>query len=385
MPGSHSTPGCVHRRLADEHRLTEFLPKNRLDRLRAKKCPKHTVKSTLRLLIPVTMFAAATPSVGHAQTSAVLTLEQSTNALTGWQTIRTIATSGPFSPQAFYRMRIVMTNNSPTNMARIAAGSFSMGNAHSAVGDGYPWELPVHTVDVSAFYIDKYEVTKTLWDEVANWAAANGYDIAAPSAAGGADNRPVHDVTWYEAVKWCNARSEKEGLMPCYTVGGAVMRTGESNPDCDFAVNGYRLPTEAEWEKAARGGLSNLRFPWGDTITHSEANYRSSSSYSYDVSPTRDLHPVYAGSSPVGSFAPNGYGLCDTVGNMWEWTWDWAGDYTSSPSTDPQGPSTGIARRIRGGSWNDFAVNSRTSSRANEYPDTSKSFIGFRCARTPVP
>ncbi|MGA1374873.1 MAG: formylglycine-generating enzyme family protein, partial [Flavobacteriales bacterium] len=271
------------------------------------------MKSALRLLIPVTMFAAVTPSVGHAQTSVVLTLEQSTNALTGWQTIRTIATSGPFSPPAFYRMRIVMTNNSPTNMARIAAGSFSMGNSHSAVGDGYSGELPVHTVNVSAFYIDKYEVTKTLWDEVANWAAANGYDISAASADGNAADHPAYSVTWYEAVKWCNARSEKEGLTPCYTVSGVVMKTGTSNPDCNFAVSGYRLPTEAEWEKAARGGLSGQRFPWGGTISHSQANYYSDSSYSYDVSPTLGFHPTYAAgppySSPVASFSANGYEL----------------------------------------------------------------------------
>jgi formylglycine-generating enzyme required for sulfatase activity len=279
-----------------------------------------------------------------------------------------------------------------TNMALIPGGSFEMGNALSASNDGDTDELPVHTVSVSAFYMDKYEVSKALWDEVASWAAANYYDINAASVSGKATNHPVYNVTWYEAVKWSNARSQKEGLTPCYTVGGVVMRTGTSDPDCNFLASGYRLPTEAEWEKAARGGLSGKRFPWGDTITHSEANYYSDAFFSYDVSPTRGYHPTYATgsqpySSPVGSFAPNAYGIYDTVGNMWEWCWDSYSllYYASSPRSNPTGPASGTGRVIRGGSWNNSSDDPRTADRIYDFPDYVRSDRGFRCVRISVP
>jgi formylglycine-generating enzyme required for sulfatase activity len=303
--------------------------------------------------------------------------------------------TNPPAGAGFYRL--VMTTVTPppsTNtMVLIPAGSFSMGNALSASGDGNSDELPVHTVNVSAFYMDKYEVTKALWDEVAMWAAANGYDINAASASGKAANHPVHYVTWYSMVKWSNARSQKEGLTPCYTVSGAVMKTGTANPDCNFAAGGYRLPTEAEWEKAARGGLSGTRFPWGDTITHSQANYYSDASYAYDVSPTRGFHPTYATgsspySSPVGSFAPNAYGLYDMAGNMFEWCWDLYSSsyYASSPSSDPRGASSGSDRVGRGGGWVNVAIYARTAFRDGGGPGYFGGVgLGFRCVRSSVP
>ena len=109
------------------------------------------------------------------------------------------------------------------------------------------------------------------------WGLANGYtDLAAGngSYASKGANHPVHSITWYDMVKWCNARSEKEGLTPCYTVSGAIYQDGpEHAGGCNWSANGYRLPSEAEWEKAARGGLSAQNFPWGNTIAHSQANY----------------------------------------------------------------------------------------------------------------
>jgi formylglycine-generating enzyme required for sulfatase activity len=197
---------------------------------------------------------------------------------------------------------------SPAEMVLIPAGSFQMGDSF---GEGYPDELPVQTVVVSAFAVDRYEVTKALWDEVARWAAANGYDFGPEDGLGKALDHPVYKVTWYEAVKWANARSEREGLTPCYTLSGSVYRTGESTPNCNWSANGYRLPTEAEWEKAARGGAAGRRYPWSDTdeIDASRANYGN----------------YYGSTTPVGSFAPNGYGLYSMAGNVWEWCWDWYG------------------------------------------------------------
>ena len=292
------------------------------------------------------------------------------------------------SGQAFYRVVMVAP---PPNMALIPAGSFSMGNVLSASNDGDTDELPVHTVSVSAFYMDKYEVSKALWDEVASWAAANYYDINSASVSGNATNLPVYNLDWYEAVKWSNARSQKEGLTPCYTLDGVIYKTGVSDSvECNFAANGYRLPTEAEWEKAARGGLSGQRYPWGDTITHSEANYYSDSSYAYDVSPTRGGHPTYRGKpfSPVGSFAPNVYGLYDMVGNMVEWCWDWYSSsyYTGSPGSNPTGPASGSFRVVRGGSWNSRANDSRAAARTFSNQGIYGSLtIGFRSVRSSVP
>ncbi len=283
----------------------------------------------------------------------------------------------------------VTLTNAPlpsTNMALIPAGSFSMGDALDGLSDA-----PPHTVDVSAFYMDKYEVTKALWDEVTTWAVGNGYDINADSARGKAANHPAYYVTWHDVVKWCNARSEKERLTPCYTVGGATYRTGSSDGvDCNFSVNGYRLPTEAEWEKAARGGLIGKRFPWGDTITHSQANHNSSSS-SYDVSPTRGYHPTYAtGSipytSPVGSFGANGYGLYDMAGNVWEWCWDWYdGNYYSTSPSSNRGPTSGSGRVRRGSGWVLDAGGTRSAYRGHDYPSYSDLDLGFRSARSSVP
>jgi formylglycine-generating enzyme required for sulfatase activity len=140
----------------------------------------------------------------------------------------------------------------------IPAGSFQMGDA---LAEGLSQELPVHTVQVSAFYMAKHEVTKALWDEVRTWAAGNGYTDL-PVGGGKAADHPVQAINWYAMVKWCNARSEKNGLTPCYRVCSEIYRFGENEPDCNWEANGYRLPTEAEWEKAARGGLSGKRFPW---------------------------------------------------------------------------------------------------------------------------
>jgi formylglycine-generating enzyme required for sulfatase activity len=285
------------------------------------------------------------------------------------------------------------TNVTPTpaGMSLIPAGEFVMGDTFD---EGDSWEQPLHTVFISAFYMDQYEVTKALWDEVSTWAATNGYSFGS-TGPGKSTNHPVHSVDWYDAIAWCNARSEREGLSPSYTnANGTVYRDASGNSfdgGCNWSLTGYRLPTEAEWEYAARGGVADQRFPWGDTITHSDANYYAlPSGYTYDVNPTDGYHPTFATgdfpyTSPVGHFAPNGYGLYDMAGNVFEWCWDWFGQnyYSSSPSTDPRGPSSGDygSRVLRGASWFLDAIRMRVANRIYNVPDIEGNNIGIRCAR----
>jgi formylglycine-generating enzyme len=265
----------------------------------------------------------------------------------------------------------IMVNNPPKGMVWIPGGTNSGRD-------------PTYSLTVSSFYMDRTEVTKAQWDVVYTWAVKNGYGFD-HAGSGKASDHPVQTVNWYDCVKWCNARSEMEGRTPCYTVNGSPYKTGRSAPVCNFEANGYRLPTEAEWEKAARGGLQGKRFPWGDTITHGEANYISSSSYTYDISATRSYHPAYdyggyPYTSPVGSFPANGYGLYDMTGNVWEWCWDWNGEdyYASSPSSNPQGPSSGSKRVPRGGSWSHIALSNRSADRNGGVPTSWYNDLGFR-------
>ena len=275
--------------------------------------------------------------------------------------------------------------NASAGFSLIPAGAFTMGDALD--GDS---SAPTHTVTVSAFYMAQNLVTKVQWDTVRTWAISNGYsDLAA--GAGKASNHPVQTVSWWDGVKYCNARSQQEGLTPVYTVSGAVMKTGTTAPVVNWAANGYRLPTEAEWEKAARGGLSGKRFPWGDTISQTQANYIANPGYSYDLSgAVNNHHPTYATggfpyTSPVGSFAANGYGLNDMAGNVSQWCWDWYGTYDPGTPADPRGVSSGKSRVFRGGRWRYYAIECRVAGRGVNGPGLSVNDVGFRVARSSGP
>jgi formylglycine-generating enzyme required for sulfatase activity len=379
--------------------------------LGAAACLIQTLEAQTGPVLEARMYAGITIT---GTVSAAYTIEATTDlaVMNGWVALTNmvfptspwvyIDYASPGMAKRFYRASAMVTNappdtNAPSGMALIPAGSFTMGDT---LGDGYSDELPLHTVYVSAFYMDKTEVTKALWDEVYQWAVNRpvglryGFEYG---AAGKAASHPAQFMTWYDAVKWCNARSEKEGRVAAYYTDAAqttVYRTGQVMVQNDWVKwsSGYRLPTEAEWEKAARGGASGRRFPWGDTITHSQANYYSDSSYSYDVSTTRGFHPSYQSggypdtypyTSPVGSFARNAYGLYDMAGNVWEWCWDWYGSYSSGSQSDPRGPTSGSDRVGRGGCWGDFAFYCRTAYRYGFSPGDRGIGIGFRSALPP--
>jgi formylglycine-generating enzyme required for sulfatase activity len=296
----------------------------------------------------------------------------------------------------------------PEDMVFIPGGTFEMGDSFA---EGDADELPVHTVTVDSFYMGKYEVTNRQYCDYLNSALGQGlitvtsgvvYKPGSGTSYGYSDtstnssfsqiaygggvftvrtkngrdmaNDPMVCVSWYGAAACCNWRSQQEGKEQCYNL---------STWACDFGKHGYRLATEAEWEYGARGGLSGRRFPWGDTISHSRANYYSSST-SYDLSPTRGYHPtwddVYPYTSPGGSFAANGLGLYDMSGNVWEWCNDWYSSsyYSSSPTNNPTGPGSGSFRVFRGGSWYSHADYCRVAYRYDDNPADRHYSVGFR-------
>jgi formylglycine-generating enzyme required for sulfatase activity len=257
----------------------------------------------------------------------------------------------------------------------IPAGAFGMGNSSN--------DTPSRNVTLNSFFMSKYEVTGSEWDMVRSWASSKGYiDLLTGSSK--AINHPIHTISWHDAVKWCNARSEKEGLTPVYYTDDAqkqIYRTGKvniTNAQVKWSANGYRLPTEAEWEKAARGGLSGKRFPWGDTINHNDANYYENGH-----------HPIYATgvqpyTSPVGSFAANGYDLYDAAGNVYEWCWDRFGAYAAGEQTNPYGALSGDSRVFRGGAWNQTAATCEVARRQMTIPTYVAYDIGFRLVRSAI-
>jgi formylglycine-generating enzyme required for sulfatase activity len=298
------------------------------------------------------------------------------------------------APSGYFRLSESAT---PAGMALIPGGSFLMGNFivsnfyNSATNDPDISDATPTTITVSAFYMDVNLVSLSQWTTVNGYGTSHGYSFGNFDFGVGT-NYPAETVYWYDCVAWCNARSEQAGLTPVYysDAGFKQVYTNAlgTNVYMNMVNSGYRLPTEAEWEKAARGGLTGNRFPWGNIITESQANYDGDiNDFSYDLGPN-GYNPIGSmgifnpGTSPVGSFAPNGYGLYDMAGNVEEWCWDWYGTpYGQPTTTDPTGPASGGVRLLRGGNWNYNAIVARCADRGGYRTSVADGNNGFRCVR----
>ncbi len=295
-------------------------------------------------------------------------------------------------PSVKPKPRQVPANKADEGLVRVPGGIFQMGDVLDGLKDASP-----HQVQVGSFQIGRHEVSLALWERVVGWAREHGYaDL--PAGVGKGESHPVFGITWEEAVKWCNARSEMEKLTPCYCADAArsqVLRTGAvilGNGHVRWDANGYRLPTEAEWELAARGGLNGKRFPWGDEISHKNANYSGTNDLAYDQSQRIGAAAKLMGSlpytAPVGSFSPNGFGLHDMAGNVSEWCWDFYdrhyGQLLTSANTEmkePRGPALGESHVVRGGSWRHHASEARCASRFDLPGAVPSPHLGFRVVR----
>jgi formylglycine-generating enzyme len=286
---------------------------------------------------------------------------------------------------------LIVSFNPPAGMVLIPAGSFTIGDTLDGESDAIPTN-----VYVSGFYMDVNLVSSNQWAGVYAYATSQGYSFGVSGWAKAA-NHPVQTVDWYDCVKWSNARSQQAGLKPIYYTDAGFMHVFTNGDNgttvyANWSTNGYRLPTEAEWEKAARGGLTGNRFPWGNTISESQANYYSfpyfDGGYFYDVGPYYGPNTNFVAggqpyTSPVGYFAANGYGLYDMAGNVFEWCWDYyATPYGQPTPTNPTGPAGPLSSHVlRGGNWGPFAYLARCANRYYHSTGDYDNTVGFRCVR----
>jgi formylglycine-generating enzyme required for sulfatase activity len=224
---------------------------------------------------------------------------------------------------------------------------------------------------VQAFQIGKLEVTWGEWKTVRDWATANGYSDLANVGEGSANNHPVRNVSWYDVVKWCNAKSEKEGLSPVYFSNNQIFRVGSFDWSSNLInileeANGYRLPSEIEWEWAARGGVNSKGYTYSGSDNKNDVSWNPDNSIGSPLSLDRG-----SGTWPVAQKIPNELYLYDMSGNVWEWT----------SSIQKHDLFDGYYRLLRGGSWSAVYGMGNISMRYLGKPSDLANAIGFRLAR----
>jgi len=243
------------------------------------------------------------------------------------------------------------------NMALISGGVFKMGSPVNE-RDRFNIEGPQRNVTLKSFYLCVYEVTQKEFQDL----------MGINNSTFKGEKLPVDMVSWYEAVEYCNRLSRKERLKPAYTIT-------KDEVIWDRSANGYRLPTEAEWEYACRAGTSTP-FYTGSNITTSQANYDGN--WPYANFPAGEYRKRFI---EVGSLPCNPWGLYDMQGNAWEWCWDWFASYGEQDQENPAGALSGTTRVQRGGSWGSTGMEMRSAFRRSYYPNERVISAGFRVAR----
>ena len=256
-------------------------------------------------------------------------------------------------------------------LTAIPFGTFKMGADKEEYPDDQD-ETPQHKVTLmNPYYIGIYEVTQ------AEFELVMGFN---PSTLKGSPRLPVETLSWYDAVYFCNRLSQFDHIDTAYEIS-IIKKDGVHIVDADVTWNinskGYRLPTEAEWEKACRGGTLTP-FPFGDNINTSLANYDGETPYL----PSEPKGLFRNKSIEVDSLAPNGFGLYHIVGNVFEWCWDYKGPYSGQPQANPTGPEFGTERIRRGGAYTSPAHHMRSAVRHGVPPGAVMFHMGMRVAKS---
>lgn len=323
-----------------------------------KKGRRHTVKKISAFILAVVMLFALC-AFGKTDMKTEMEFEKTTVESTPEATDKTDTTDEMQTDSTL--------KDISENFVLIPGGTFQMGSPEDEAWRSE--DEAQHTVTVSDFYMSIYELTQAEYQEIMG---------ENPSSFSG-DDLPVENVPWLDAIRYCNARSEKEGLTPAYTIDGQTITWNRS-------ADGYRLPTEAEWEYACRAGTTTP-FNTERSISAEEANYYGH--YSYEIEDnyfsqenlTTKPGEYRQTTVAVDSFSPNAWGLYNMHGNVSEWVWDYYGAYDTETPDNPTGAITGTLRVYRGGGWNDFAKNMRSAYRATLAEDKGSFNIGIRLVR----